>query len=603
MAVLNISAYKFAPLEGDLKPLRDRLRARAGELGLRGTILLSHEGINLFIAGPAEAVRGMLGTLRELPGLADLAGKESWSEHQPFRRMLVRIKREIIAFGVEGIDPARQPAPRLTPRELKQWLDEGRPVTLLDTRNDYEVKLGTFRGAVVPPLTHFRDFPAAVAALPAELKDQPVVTFCTGGIRCEKAAPYMQREGFRHIWQLEGGILKWFEEVGADHWDGELFVFDQRVGLDPSLAETPTTQCWACQAPLTAEEQQSPRFVPGKSCPYCFREPEETMAAVIEGRHAALRRATDPLPGSVPYENWRPMTVPAAFDGATLAEFLAGCFPHVDADAWRAAVEAGDIFGESGPLSATSVVRAGDRPRHRQPATVEPPVNGAVRVLFEDEALLVLEKPAPLPMHPGGRFNRNTLQHLLHTVWAPQKPRPAHRLDANTSGVLLVARTRHVASLLQPQFARREVEKTYLVRVEGHPAADAFVCEAPITTTPEEAGCRDVAEAGEPSAHDARTEFSVLRRDADGTALLVARPVTGRTNQIRLHARHLGHPVVGDPTYGTGGGTPATQTLAPTDPPLCLHAWQLTFLHPFRQQRMTFESPPPPWAGERGAQC
>jgi predicted sulfurtransferase len=134
--------------------------------------------------------------------------------------MLVRIKKEIIAFGVEGVDPARRPSRKLSATQLKSWLDEGRPITLLDTRNDYEVRLGTFRGALTPPLTHFREFPKAVAALPPELKDQPVVMFCTGGIRCEKAGPFMEREGFRDVWQLDGGILKYFEEVGGAHYDG-----------------------------------------------------------------------------------------------------------------------------------------------------------------------------------------------------------------------------------------------------------------------------------------------------------------------------------------------------------------------------------------------
>jgi UPF0176 protein len=183
--------------------------------------------------------------------------------------MLVKIKKEIIAFGVEGIDPARQPAPKLPARNLKQWLDEGRPVTLLDTRNDYEVRLGTFRGAVSPGIDHFRDFPAAVAKLPVELKAQPIVMFCTGGIRCEKAGPFMQREGFTNVHQLDGGILKYFEECGGAHYDGECFVFDRRVGVDPALQETASVLCYNCQMPLTLADQQHPAYVPDKSCPHC----------------------------------------------------------------------------------------------------------------------------------------------------------------------------------------------------------------------------------------------------------------------------------------------------------------------------------------------
>jgi UPF0176 protein len=184
----------------------------------------------------------------------------------------VKIKKEIIAFGVEGIDPARRPTAKLPARTLKQWLDEGRPITLLDTRNDYEVRMGTFRGALPAHIDHFREFPDAVKRLPEELKDRPIVMFCTGGIRCEKAGPLMEREGFKHVHQLEGGILKYFEECGSAHYDGECFVFDRRVGVDPSLQQTKSALCFNCQMPLTEAEQRDPRYVPDISCPHCFEK-------------------------------------------------------------------------------------------------------------------------------------------------------------------------------------------------------------------------------------------------------------------------------------------------------------------------------------------
>lgn len=269
---LNISTYKFTPFEnGALPAMRERLLAVCTERKLKGTILLGTEGINLFVAGTTDDVHALLGELRALPGLADLAPKESFSAEQPFNRMLVKIKKEIIAFGVEGIDPARQPAPKLSARTLRQWLDEGRPVTLLDTRNDYEVRLGTFKGAIDPHIDHFREFPDAVRRLPAELKSRPVVMFCTGGIRCEKAGPFMVREGFQEVFQLDGGILKYFEECGGAHYEGECFVFDRRVGVDPGLKETGSVLCWNCQMPLTLAEQKDVRYVYEKSCPYCFK--------------------------------------------------------------------------------------------------------------------------------------------------------------------------------------------------------------------------------------------------------------------------------------------------------------------------------------------
>jgi len=273
-AVLNIAAYKFAQLTA-LQPRRERLQALCRELELKGTILLSPEGINLFLSGQREALDTLLATLSSDSEIGDLEVKKSISDHQPFNRMLVRLKKEIIAFGIEGIDPVAKPTPRIKARQLKQWLDQGRPCRLLDVRNDYEVRLGTFENSVPIGVDHFRNFPLAVEQLPDDWKQEPVVTFCTGGIRCEKAGPFLEQAGFENVYQLDGGILKYFEECGQEHFSGECFVFDKRTALDAELCETDTTLCYACQSPLTLEEQQSPHYVPSESCPYCFetREP------------------------------------------------------------------------------------------------------------------------------------------------------------------------------------------------------------------------------------------------------------------------------------------------------------------------------------------
>jgi UPF0176 protein len=590
--ILNIAAYKFLPLP-DLKPLRARLLALCKAGNLKGTILLAPEGINLFVAGTAESIELLLKELRGWPGLEDLQPKVSETAHQPFRRMLVRLKKEIIAFGVEGIDPGRRTSPKLAAKELKRWLDEGRPVTLLDTRNDYEVKLGTFRNARPIGIDSFREFPAAVARLAPELKEQPIVIFCTGGIRCEKAGPFMERAGFKSIFQLDGGILKYFEECGGAHYDGECFVFDQRVGLDPSLQETEVSQCFGCQTPLSHADQQHEHYVPGDSCPYCFKTPAEHMAANIARRHEQISRLSVPLPGSQPCDQYKPVTVPARCDGRQLLETLCEVFTHIPSEVWRERLARGRILNGAGqPVAAAQVVRAGERYRHKHTGVIEPDVNMAIELLHEDEAVVVLNKPAPLPMHAGGRFYRNTLQHVLDTIYAPQKPRPSHRLDANTTGVVVVARTRHFAGQIQSQFARAEVEKVYLVRVKGHPAADEFSCDAPISIDAGKLGSRTVdPDAGLP----ARTEFRVRQRVADGTALLEARPLTGRTNQIRIHLAHLGFPVCGDPAYLAGSLVGESQTLDIDAPPLCLHAWRISFTHPLDHQRVTFTAAPPAW--------
>ncbi|MCF7686794.1 MAG: sulfurtransferase [Cephaloticoccus sp.] len=270
-AFINLSVYKFTPLDR-LPELKARLLMLTTAAGLKGTILLSPEGINLFVAGTRESTDALMAALHAVPGLEDLTPKESFSAKQPYSRMLVKIKKEIIAFGVPGIDPASRPAPKLSPHKLKQWLDEGRPLTLIDTRNDYEVRMGTFKGAIPASIENFRDFPTAVSKLPAELKEQPIVMFCTGGIRCEKAGPYMQQAGFKDVHQLDGGILKYFEECGGAHYDGECFVFDYRVGVDPSLQETKSALCFTCQMPLKEVEQTDPRYVPGKTCPHCYEQ-------------------------------------------------------------------------------------------------------------------------------------------------------------------------------------------------------------------------------------------------------------------------------------------------------------------------------------------
>ena len=593
--ITNIAAYRFAELS-DLKSLRERLMSLCREQCLKGTILLSTEGINLFVAGSATGIESLLRALRELPGLEDLAPKISLSEDQPFSRMLVRIKKEIIAFGVEGIHPARRTSPKLPAATLKQWLDEGRKITLLDTRNDYEIKLGTFRGALPAGIDHFRDFPQAVAKLPESLKDEPVVMFCTGGIRCEKAGPYMESQGFRNIHQLDGGILKYFEECGGAHYDGECFVFDQRVGVDPALRETDSSQCFNCLSPLTEEDQSDPRHVAGSSCPFCFKSPEEEMAIRIAEREEAIQKATTPLPGSTPCDNFRPIEIPPEYAGAPILEAIAGIFSHVPHEDWVRTFENSCLLDSTfHPVQPTRIAQAGERFYRKKPTDVEPEVNADIRILHEDEAMIVINKPAPLPIHPSGRFNRNTLQAILQTVYHPQKPRPAHRLDANTSGLVVFTRTRHFAKFVQPQFERGEVEKTYLARVIGNPVEDTFFCDAPIGDEPVVAGARRIDTA---DGLPALTEFRVIRRDSDGTALLEVRPLTGRTNQIRLHLWHLGFPICGDPVYLPENALGNRQTLAPGDSPLCLHASKLTFRHPLTKEATTFEAPTPIWSLE-----
>lgn len=242
-AVLNISSYKFVTLN-DAPVLRERLHAEALARGLKGTILIAEEGINLFLAGPGDAVRGWVDMLRQDARFADLVPKESWSDTVPFKKLLVKTKGEIIRMNHPTIRPDVRGdagrAPAVDPTVLKRWLDqghddEGRPVVTLDTRNAFEVDCGTFENAVDWRIDKFSEFPDAVQTHKDDFTGKTVVSFCTGGIRCEKAALYMQEAGIDHVYQLEGGILKYFELTDGAHWQGNCFVFDTREALGAQL--------------------------------------------------------------------------------------------------------------------------------------------------------------------------------------------------------------------------------------------------------------------------------------------------------------------------------------------------------------------------------
>lgn len=242
MSVTNIAAYRFVDLDA-LDTLREQIHAQAQALALRGTVLLAPEGINLFLAGTAQAIDAFLQWLRSDTRFADLPVKVSHSDTVPFQRLRVRIKREIIRMDHPDIRPSAGRAAGVSPATLHAWLKDGRDaagreVVLLDTRNGFEVDAGTFTGAVDMRIARFTQFPEAVQAQREALAGKTVVTFCTGGIRCEKAALYMTQAGFEHVYQLEGGILQYFEDTDGAGFTGECFVFDERIGVDAALTPT-----------------------------------------------------------------------------------------------------------------------------------------------------------------------------------------------------------------------------------------------------------------------------------------------------------------------------------------------------------------------------
>ncbi|MEP9372532.1 rhodanese-related sulfurtransferase [Mesorhizobium sp. KR1-2] len=261
--------YRFCRFEA-FEELRAPLAAFCCARGIKGTLLLAREGINGTVAGSDEAILELVAWLEAMPELAGLELKYSRAAEMPFHRMKVRLKREIVTMGVEGIDPLEGTGAYVAPQDWNALIAD--PDTIvIDTRNDYEVSIGTFRGAVDPRTSSFREFPDWVEQHRDELEGRKVAMFCTGGIRCEKATAYVKSLGIDEVFHLKGGILKYLEEVPAEQslWEGECFVFDERVAVSHGLEQGSAVLCRACRHPLTPDERASPHFQDGVSCPHC----------------------------------------------------------------------------------------------------------------------------------------------------------------------------------------------------------------------------------------------------------------------------------------------------------------------------------------------
>jgi len=270
-SVVNIAGYKFEPLVDPID-LVSLYQKKCDELELKGTMLISKNGINFSLAGTQQATDTIIAYLEEDNRFLNIPLKVTYSETQPFRRMKVRLKKEIISLGRKDINPRELTGERISPQDLKNLLDNKEDVLVLDTRNEYETRVGKFENAIDLNLDTFRDFPEAIESLPEEYKDKQIVMYCTGGIRCEKASAVMMKAGFADVKQLEGGVLDYFKETGGAYWEGDCFVFDERVALDTDLNETDYIYCYICREPLSAEEKASPDFKINEYCPYCVKK-------------------------------------------------------------------------------------------------------------------------------------------------------------------------------------------------------------------------------------------------------------------------------------------------------------------------------------------
>ena len=291
--VAVLSFYKFVDLDGLLE-IKDSLLSLCGKNGINGTFILASEGINATVAGPREGIEGLIAYLESDTRLSGAQYKLSYSEKTPFHRLKVKFKKELVPMGVSGIRPQRLSGQRIPP---EQWNDLiSRPdVLLIDTRNDYESRVGTFSGAVNPETEHFREFPEYVSKNldPAEHKE--VAMFCTGGIRCEKATSYLLEQGFKRVYQLEGGILSYLERVPREQslWEGECFVFDDRTSVGHDLSRGTWSTCRNCRAPVSAEDRQSGEFREGVSCPRCHARLTPERISSLEERQKQMRLARE----------------------------------------------------------------------------------------------------------------------------------------------------------------------------------------------------------------------------------------------------------------------------------------------------------------------
>lgn len=286
MACVVAALYHFTPID-DTESFRDAVHEVMTEHEVRGTILVAEEGINGTVSGSREGIDALLAHLKAQPGLAQLEHKESYAEECPFLRTKVRLKKEIVTLGIEGVDPNRTVGTYVDPKNWNDLISRD-DVILIDTRNDYEFQVGTFKGAVNPNTQSFREFPDYVRENLDPAQHPKVAMFCTGGIRCEKATSWLKDEGFEDVYHLKGGILNYLEKVEADTslWDGECFVFDGRVTVDHDLKRGHYDMCHACRMPISDEDMASPHYEAGVSCPYCHDSlTEEDRARMKERQH------------------------------------------------------------------------------------------------------------------------------------------------------------------------------------------------------------------------------------------------------------------------------------------------------------------------------
>ncbi len=292
-AITICALYKFVRLDA-FEALREPLINKMTSVEVKGTLLLAAEGINGTIAGSQAGIDTVLAFLNEQPGLDNIVHKESYAQTNPFHRTKVKLKTEIVTMGVEGIDPNQVVGTYVKPKDWNALISDPE-VVLVDTRNDYEIEIGTFKNAINPNTATFREFPEYVEKNLDKNKHKKVAMYCTGGIRCEKSTAYLKEQGFEEVYHLEGGILKYLEEVPSAEtmWQGECFVFDGRVAVNHDLEQGQYDQCFACRFPLTEAEKESEHYIEGVSCHRCYDKVTEAQRSRYAERQRQIALAAE----------------------------------------------------------------------------------------------------------------------------------------------------------------------------------------------------------------------------------------------------------------------------------------------------------------------
>jgi tRNA pseudouridine32 synthase/23S rRNA pseudouridine746 synthase len=576
--------YRFVQV-GDVEATAHTLRDLAK--GLTGSVWVAPEGINGSVAGAAGALDAFRTRLTGDPRLGGrlegLTFRRSAAVTPPFQRMKVHCRSEIVPLGVDGVDPVGHRRAVASPAQWRELLDDPN-VVVIDNRNRFEVRLGRFRNAVDPGVDHFRELPAYLdARLPQwQAEGKRVAMYCTGGIRCEKTSAWLAQRGIT-VLELEGGILNYLDQMpDASHdWIGECFVFDNRVALDARLNETPTTamQVYGSDARDAWRLERARRL-------------EANEASVSAG--CAIRRSDDGASGKPARRGTRPSPLPTV-NGVgpsvvalppgrwrTVGDFLADRFPAVAPDEWMRRMDRGEVLDERGAaVSSADPYRVSRRLHYYRSIDDEPTSAESESLVFQDDWMVVADKPPFMAVTPGGQHLHETLLVRLRHRTGIDALAPVHRLDRETSGLVVFTVQPSTRGVYQALFANRRVTKIYEAWAPWRPDL-SFPLRRRSRIVQDEHFLRMREEEGDPNSD---TLIEVLEVDGEWARYRL-QPTTGRTHQLRVHCASLGMPIAGDRIY------PALLPAGTDDPtrPLQLLAKSLSFVDPITGKERQFES-------------